>query len=247
MPHPAPAHKSFADRNSLYQEITNKIIAQLEQGRVPWVQPWGNVSAPLGLPRNAATRRPYTGVNILILWFAIEERGFRTQNWLTFRQALKIGAHVRKGEKGTTVFYADRFIARHTRRGNRRRAVGYSVSEALHRVQCRPMRRVFRLISHRLRNPSPKTLNPAAGRRSHPRDRRRYPRWRESCLLCPQRRLHPGDTRKGPDHQHLLRHLRDQCADHGRFYIDDGVSRHGHVGGQVRGELQRAAGGDLAH
>ena len=77
---------------------------------MPWVQPWGNVSAPLGLPRNAATRRPYTGVNILILWFAIEERGFRTQNWLTLRQALKIGAHVRKGEKGTTVFYADRFI-----------------------------------------------------------------------------------------------------------------------------------------
>jgi antirestriction protein ArdC len=38
------------------------------------------------------------------------ERGFGTQNWLTFRQALNIGAHVRKGEKGTTVVYADRFI-----------------------------------------------------------------------------------------------------------------------------------------
>lgn len=49
MPHPAPAHKSFIDRNSLYQEITDKIIAELEQGRVPWVQPWANVSAPLGL------------------------------------------------------------------------------------------------------------------------------------------------------------------------------------------------------
>ena len=110
MPHPAPAHKSFADRNSLYQEITNRIIAQLERGCVPWVQPWANLSAPLGLPRNAATRRPYSGINILILWCALEERGFRTQNWLTFRQALKIGAHVRKGEKGTAVFYADRFI-----------------------------------------------------------------------------------------------------------------------------------------
>ena len=32
------------------------------------------------------------------------------QHWLTFRQALKIGAHVKKGEKGTTVVYADRFI-----------------------------------------------------------------------------------------------------------------------------------------
>jgi antirestriction protein ArdC len=110
MPHPAPAHKSFADRASLYQEITDKIIADLEQGRVPWVQPWANVGAPLGLPKNAATGRAYSGINILILWCAGAERGFNSQNWLTFRQALKIGAHVRKGEKGTTVVYADRFI-----------------------------------------------------------------------------------------------------------------------------------------
>jgi antirestriction protein ArdC len=110
MPHPAPAHKSFADRNSLYQKITGKIIAELQQGRVPWVQPWGNVTAPLGLPKNATTGRAYTGVNVLILWIACMERGFGTQSWLTFRQALKAGGHVRKGEKGTTIVYADRFI-----------------------------------------------------------------------------------------------------------------------------------------
>ena len=114
MPHPAPAHKSFADRASLYQEITDKIIAELEQGRVPWVQPWlgsaAGVPSPLGLPKNAATGRPYSGINILILWGAVAERGFTGQNWLTFRQALKIGAHVKKGERGTTVVYADRFI-----------------------------------------------------------------------------------------------------------------------------------------
>ena len=110
MPHPAPAHKSFADRNSLYQNITDKIVAELEQGRVPWVQPWGNVAAPLGLPKNATTGRAYTGVNVLILWIACMERGFGTQSWLTFRQALKAGGHVRKGEKGTTIVYADRFI-----------------------------------------------------------------------------------------------------------------------------------------
>jgi antirestriction protein ArdC len=110
MPHPAPAHKSFADRNSLYQEITGKIIAELEQGRVPWVQPWGTIGAPLAMPRNTATGRPYTGVNILILWLAVSECGFTRQNWLTFRQALKIGAHIRKGEKGVTLVYADRFI-----------------------------------------------------------------------------------------------------------------------------------------
>lgn len=110
MPHPAPAHKSFTDRNNLYQEITNKIVAELEQGRVPWVQPWGKTAAPLGLPKNAATGRHYTGINVLILWSAVTEQGFTSQNWLTFRQALKIGGHVRKGEKGTTVVFADRFI-----------------------------------------------------------------------------------------------------------------------------------------
>jgi antirestriction protein ArdC len=114
MPHAAPAHKSFSDRASLYQGITDKIIRELEQGRVPWVQPWlgsaAGVSAPLRLPSNAATGRPYSGINILILWCAVAERGFTGQNWLTFRQALKIGAHVRKGEKGTTGVYADRFI-----------------------------------------------------------------------------------------------------------------------------------------
>jgi antirestriction protein ArdC len=110
MPHPAPAHKSFSDRNSLYQEITDKIICELEQGRVPWVQPWAGVSASLGLPRNAATGRAYSSINIVILWCAVAERGFTSQKWVTFRQALKLNAHVRKGEKGTTVVYADRFI-----------------------------------------------------------------------------------------------------------------------------------------
>jgi N-terminal domain of anti-restriction factor ArdC len=63
--HPAPAHKFFADRNSLYQEITDKIIAELEQGRAPRVQLLGGVTAPLGLPRNAATGRSYSGIKIL--------------------------------------------------------------------------------------------------------------------------------------------------------------------------------------
>jgi len=110
MRQPAPVRKSFADRSSLYQEITDKIIAELEQGRVPWVQPWANAAAPLGMPKNAATGRNYSGVNVLILWIDCMERGFGTQNWLTFRQALNLGGHVRKGEKGVTVVYADRFI-----------------------------------------------------------------------------------------------------------------------------------------
>ena len=100
------------DRTNLYDEITNKIIAELEAGRVPWVQPWGTsaAKAPLGLPRNASTGRNYSGINILLLWGAVVQHGFPGQGWLTFRQALSLGGNVRKGERGTTVVYADRFV-----------------------------------------------------------------------------------------------------------------------------------------
>lgn len=93
----------------LYADVTAKIVAELEAGRVPWVQPWDGAKARLGLPRNAATANAYSGINILILWSAVIERGFTVQNWLTFRQALSLGGHVRKGEKGVTLVYAARF------------------------------------------------------------------------------------------------------------------------------------------
>ena len=104
--------RAGADRSSLYDEITTKIIAELEAGRVPWVQPWGTAAAkaPLAMPRNATTGRGYSGVNVLILWGAVIEHGFPGQSWCTFRQALSLGGNVRKGEHGTTVVYADRFI-----------------------------------------------------------------------------------------------------------------------------------------
>ena len=106
------------NRASLYAEITDKIIAELEAGRIPWVQPWGTaaIKAPLAMPRNAATLRGYSGINVLILWGAVIEHGFSGQSWLTFRQALGLGAHVRKGERGTTVVYADHFTPDDERR-----------------------------------------------------------------------------------------------------------------------------------
>ena len=107
----APA-RSGSDRASLYDEITTKIITELEAGRVPWVQPWGTAAAKaaLAMPKNAATGRGYSGVNVLILWGAVIEHCFPGQSWCTFHQALSLGGNVRKGERGTTVVYADCFI-----------------------------------------------------------------------------------------------------------------------------------------
>lgn len=103
--------RSGSDRTSLYDEITAKIISELEAGRIPWVQPWGTdaARAPLAMPRNAATQRGYSGINVLILWGSVIEHDYSGQSWLTFRQALGLGGNVRKGERGTTVVYADRF------------------------------------------------------------------------------------------------------------------------------------------
>ncbi|MFZ2100095.1 MAG: zincin-like metallopeptidase domain-containing protein [Oricola sp.] len=100
------------DRSNLYSEITDKIITELEAGRVPWVQPWGTAAAkaPLAMPKNASTSRPYSGINVLLLWGAVIEHGFTGQSWLTFRQALSLGGNVMKGERGTSVVYADRFV-----------------------------------------------------------------------------------------------------------------------------------------
>lgn len=97
-------------RGNLYDEVTQRIVSELEAGRLPWVQPWGTTGGiGPGLPRNALTARPYSGVNILILWGAVIENGWPSQSWLTFRQAQEAGGCVRKGERGQCVVYADRF------------------------------------------------------------------------------------------------------------------------------------------
>jgi len=103
--------RKTSERGDLYQSVTDRIIQEMEAGRAPWVQPWGapGSDAPVGLPKNASTGRTYSGINILLLWGAAIEAGRSGQNWLTFKQALALGGAVRKGERGTTVVYADRF------------------------------------------------------------------------------------------------------------------------------------------
>ncbi|MFN3727344.1 MAG: ArdC family protein [Allosphingosinicella sp.] len=96
-------------RGSLYAEVTARVIEELEQGRLPWVQPWDSAACGCAMPENGATGRRYSGINVLILWSEGVARGYGSQRWVTFRQALSLGGHVRRGEKGTTLCYADRF------------------------------------------------------------------------------------------------------------------------------------------
>lgn len=106
----ARSNGSAQPRANLYEQITNRIIAELEAGRVPWVQPWGNAQTAVGMPYNAVTDRRYSGINVLTLWNAIVSRGFASHAFLTFRQATVLGGSVRRGEHGVGILYTRHFI-----------------------------------------------------------------------------------------------------------------------------------------
>lgn len=95
-------------RQDVYARVTGQIVRQLEAGVRPWQRPWsaggagGQVVRPL---RSNGT--PYRGINVLTLWLAAAEAGYPSPFWFTFRQAGELGGHVRKGERGALVVYAN--------------------------------------------------------------------------------------------------------------------------------------------
>jgi antirestriction protein ArdC len=81
----------------VYDAVTTKILAALENGTAPWHKPWNSVT---GAQKSLSTRRPYRGINSLLLAMEAAEKGYRSAYWLTFNQMAKLGGHL-KGEKGT--------------------------------------------------------------------------------------------------------------------------------------------------
>jgi antirestriction protein ArdC len=84
--------------SQIYDRITQRIITLLEQGTVPWHKPW-NVKT--GWPRNFVTKKPYRGINVLLL-AAIS---YESPYWLTFRQAWQLGGCIRQGEKSCAIMF----------------------------------------------------------------------------------------------------------------------------------------------
>jgi antirestriction protein ArdC len=91
-----------------YEKVTNRIIADLEQGELTWLKPWssGNMEGRIIRPLRH-NGLPYSGINVLMLWSAAVESGYASPFWMTFKQAQELGAHVRKGEQGSLVVYAN--------------------------------------------------------------------------------------------------------------------------------------------
>ena len=101
--------KGQEKKSDIYTRVTNKIIADLEQGKLTWQKPWdaqhliGRIVKPL---RHNGI--PYQGINVILLWAASAEKGYTSNLWLTYRQALALGAHVREGSRGEMITYANK-------------------------------------------------------------------------------------------------------------------------------------------
>lgn len=93
----------------LYAKITNKIIADLEQGVRPWTKPWTGNSGYIGLPLRH-NKEPYHGINTLLLWQEAVERGYASPIWMTYDQAQALKGQVRKDEHGCKVVYANTIL-----------------------------------------------------------------------------------------------------------------------------------------
>lgn len=102
-------------RPDIYTRVTNQIVAELENGVRPWIKPWsaehaaGRITRPLRF-----NGEPYAGINILMLWASASAQGYAAPIWMTYRQATELGAHVRKGEKGSPVVYANKLTRTET-------------------------------------------------------------------------------------------------------------------------------------
>lgn len=102
-------------KQDVYERVTNAIVAELEKGVRPWFKPWnaehaaGRITRPL-----RANGLPYRGINVLMLWGAACEHGYAAPIWMTFKQAQELGGHVRKGEKGNLVVYANKITKTET-------------------------------------------------------------------------------------------------------------------------------------
>ncbi|QKZ15907.1 ArdC family protein [Spirosoma sp. KUDC1026] len=94
---------------NIHETITAKIIEQLQAGTAPWRKPWThpNASVAFQLPINATTGKRYRGINIPLLWGAVDDRAFTTNEYATFKQWAERKEFVRKGEKGNLIVFYD--------------------------------------------------------------------------------------------------------------------------------------------
>lgn len=85
-----------------YEQITDRIVAALEQGTVPWHRPWTAAGGPA---LSISTGKRYRGINTWLLALTAQEQGYASPYWATYRKIHELGGQVRKGEHGTMITF----------------------------------------------------------------------------------------------------------------------------------------------
>jgi len=88
-------------KKAFHEQVAESLIEQLKKGVAPWQKPWEPGDLLAVLPVNPTTGKRYRGINSLNLM----SRAYTDPRWLTYKQAVSLGAQVRKGEKSTLVQY----------------------------------------------------------------------------------------------------------------------------------------------
>lgn len=83
---------------NVYEIITERVIANLEKGTIPWKKAWQTNGMPV---QNALTKKAYRGVNV----FLLNTANYSSPYWLTYKQAESRGGNVKAGEKGNPIVF----------------------------------------------------------------------------------------------------------------------------------------------
>ena len=97
------APTSAPPKRDFRREVTDRIIAMLENGVAPWQKPWNPAEASVGIPFNPTTERSYRGGNAIHLMATGLRQTYDDPRWMTYKQAADRGWQVRRGEKGTQI------------------------------------------------------------------------------------------------------------------------------------------------
>lgn len=90
-------------KTNVYEMVTERIIAELEKGVIPWEKPWTGVKSGA---YNRVSKRPYSLLNQMLLK--------HTGEYATYKQWQDLGGQVKKGEKSEIVVFWKIFEAEET-------------------------------------------------------------------------------------------------------------------------------------
>lgn len=93
--------EASAPKFDIYEHINNVVIEGLEKQGLKWFRSWKDNEGPI----NRATKTHYNGINIFWLNWVCATKGYKHNQWLTYKQATEMKGQVRNGEKSTDVFF----------------------------------------------------------------------------------------------------------------------------------------------